>query len=106
MGFWTQYGLRKKVLIGGIEWKRKRVRWIWLNGGGGRGGSSRGLVEAAEEMEAADEMEAEGDYCLLRCKPTYDVFVLKAPKCPFFLTYRSPLYFFFHRRKQKSLLSG
>ena len=100
MGFWTQYGLRKKVLIGGIEWKRKRVRWIWLNGGGGRGGSSRGLVEAAEEMEA------EGDYCLLRCEPTYDVFVLKAPKCPFFLTYRSPLYFFFHRRKQKSLLSG
>lgn len=78
MGFWTQYGLRKKVLIGGIEWKRKRVRWIWLNGGGGRGGSSRGLVEAAEEMEA------EGDYCLLRCEPTYDVFVLKAPKCPFF----------------------
>lgn len=90
MGFWTQYGLRKKVLIGGIEWKRKRVRWIWLNGGCGRGGSSRGLVEAAEEMEvvdemeAADEMEAEGDYCLLRCEPTYDVFVLKAPKCPFF----------------------
>jgi hypothetical protein len=84
MGFWTQYGLRKKVLIGGIEWKRKRVGWIWLNGGGGRGGSSRRLVEAVEEMEAVDEMEADEDYCLLRCEPTYDVFALKEPKCPFF----------------------
>ena len=48
----------KKSVDRGIEWKRKRVRWIWLNGGCGRGGSSRGLVEAAEEMEVVDEMEA------------------------------------------------